>query len=275
MKQRDFSRFAVNSLTLLDDGATATGRRRGMHVAAGGGARMVRGTLLFALGATAIATAACSSSSGTTHDAPPADAGTTQDPTDTPDAGDADSAPPMDACGAIAKSKCKPANEGSVVRGIVKFDPAHFAGKPAPVLRVFMHHQYVLQASEGKQGGHPHAWDSFSNVDVAKGEARFKLDMCELGTAMWSEENCGFNIVVMLDENGDNDPNKGGLPALMPQKGELVAMVPLDISCHKPSPCLEIEAKCADGEACTTYTPITKCACAADKCPSQDSICKL
>ena len=220
--------------------------------------------------------AACSSSSEPASPPPPA--------TETPDAGtpteDADAAPltpPDDACGRgadIPKSKCKPANPGSVIRGIVKFDPAHFAGKKNPVLRVFLHHQYILLERESKQGGHPHAFTSV-DVDATKGEARFTLDLCLFGTAMWSEENCGFNLVAMLDEDGTNDADKLGSSAFLPQKGELVGMSPIDVSCHKPSPCVTIEAKCADGESCTTFTGLRKCACASSSCPSDDAICKL
>jgi hypothetical protein len=133
----------------------------------------------------------------------------------------------------------------------------------------------VLQTSEAKQGGHPHAWASFPDVDTVKGEARFSIDLCELGPAMWSEENCGFNLVVMIDQNGSNDPDADGITALVPDKGELVKMVPLDISCRKPSTCLQITADCTDGDTCTTYTPPKTCACAADSCKSPSAFCKL
>ena len=221
--------------------------------------------------------AACSSSAapGAASAGPPGDPGEATDAAAPPEEPTEDAAParPLDACGAIAKSKCTPANEGSVVRGIVRFDPAHFAGKPKPTLRVFLHHQMLVKDTEAKQGGHPHAWTSVTDVDLVKGEAKFTLDMCDLGTAMYSEENCGFNAVVMLDEDGSNNPDTQGAIALVPQKGELVAMLPLEISCHAPSPCLELDAKCAAGEACTTYTPPTSCACKPAKCPSDDKIC--
>lgn len=275
MKPTDRRSSPVNSLTPPFVAPVEPPRQRGTQVA--GRPRMTRSVVLVAA-AVAMASAACSSSSSSpdgTGAAPASASGDTPD-----DAGadppPADAAPATDACGAVPKSQCKPANPGSVVRGVVRFDPAHYAGKNVkPVLRVFLHHQFVLQASEAKQGGHPHAFDSFTNVDMEKGEARFTIDLCELGTAMWSEENCGFNLVAMLDEDGSNDPYKIGQTAFLPQKGELVGMTPLEISCHKPSSCLEIKADCDGGDTCTTYTPITKCACAADSCPSDDAICKL
>ncbi|HEY8073652.1 MAG TPA: hypothetical protein VIF62_06075 [Labilithrix sp.] len=217
---------------------------------------------------------ACSSNGSTGSSADPvvpAGDDQTAPPAAPPPAPPAAAAP--DACGTVPKSQCTPANPGSIVRGIVKFDPAHYQGKAPPVLRVFMMHQWTLIAGENKQGGHPHAFGSYTDVDMGKGQVSFALDLCELGTAMWSEENCGFNIVVMLDENGSNDPYAKGQIAFVPDKGELVKMVSVDVSCHAASPCLQITADCVDGDACTTYTPITSCACAANSCPSDDKYC--
>ena len=109
---------------------------------------------------------------------------------------------------------------------------------PKPKLRVFLHHQVISRADENKTGGHPHAWKSF-DLDMEKGEARFTLDLCEFGVAMYSEENCGFNLVVMIDDAGLNDPDKKGATALVPRAGKLVKMTPLEVSCHASSPCFE------------------------------------
>ena len=222
---------------------------------------------------------ACSSASSPGADATPTpqpSASSTDDagapPGDEQDAG-APPAQPADACGSVPKSLCTPANPGSVVRGIVKFDPAHFAGKPAPKLVVFMHHQFTVTDKESTLGGHPHAYKTFDVKDVTKGEATFALDMCELGTAMYSEENCGFNLVVMLDEDGKNDPDTQGSTAMIARKGQLVKMTPIDVSCHNPSPCMTIQADCLDGDTCTTYTALKECKCAAQKCTSDDTIC--
>jgi hypothetical protein len=157
----------------------------------------------------------------------------------------------------------------------VKFDASTLpAGTKTANLVVFLHHQFVLQPEEAAQGGHPHAWKVFKNVDVTKGQTTFALDMCQMGTAMWSEENCGFNIVAMLDTTGSHNPDTMGIDALAPEKGVLTKMIPIEISCHTQSKCIKFDLDCADGTACTSYTPPTTCACAADKCPSQDKICK-
>jgi hypothetical protein len=223
---------------------------------------------------------ACSSSSTPGTAAAPAPEPTSSLPDDAGDPPateekDASSEPsqPADACGTVPKSLCTPANAGSVIRGIVKFDPAHYAAKKAPSLVVFLHHQITVSAKESSQGGHPHAYKTVPVKDVAKGEASFAIDMCELGTAMYSEENCGFNLVVMLDEDGSNDPDANGATAMIAQKGELVKMTPIDISCHKPSPCMTIAADCADGDTCTTFTALKACKCAAQTCTSDDTIC--
>jgi len=225
----------------------------------------------------ALLAAACSSTSPTGSSADPvAPAGDDEStpPAPPPATPAPPAAQPPDACGTVPKSQCMPANQGSIVRGIVKFDPMYYAGKSKPVLRVFLFHQWTLIQGEEKTGGHPHAFASFPDVDMGKGEVSFDIDLCELGTAMWSEENCGFNIVVLLDENGSNDPYTKGQTAFIPEKGELVKMVPVDISCHAPSQCLQVTADCADGDTCTTYTPITSCKCAANACPSDDKYCK-
>lgn len=189
--------------------------------------------------------------------------------------GSEDPSPTPDACGAVkVKSKCKPANEGSIVRGVVKFDASKLktVSSTDVKLRIFLHHQMTTRDGEDRLGGHPHAFKSYP-VDLSKGEARFSLDLCEFGVAMWSEENCGFHVVAMIDGDGGNDPNNGPT-ALVPRKGTFVKMVPIDISCHAPSPCLEITADCVDGEACTTYSPPAACSCAPNSCPSDDSLCK-
>ena len=233
------------------------------------------GSLVSALAMVGIV--ACSSASTAATDvtpaAPPTDSKTDDAGTAPVDEQDAGAPAPADACGAVPKSLCTPANPGSVIRGIVKFDPAHYAGKPAPKLVVFLHHQFTVTAKEATLGGHPHAYRTFDVKDVSKGEAAFALDMCELGTAMYSEENCGFNLVAILDEDGKNDPDTYGQTAMIARKGQLVKMTPVDVSCHKPSPCLTIQADCLDGDTCTTYTALKECKCAAQNCTSDDTIC--
>jgi hypothetical protein len=219
---------------------------------------------------------ACSSSTPASPAPSPAGEPDASTLTEETDAG-ADAPAPEDACGPVPKSKCKSknaGNTGSVVRGIARFDASRFAGSSKkPKLQIWMHHTFILYDDEAKLGGHPHAYKTV-DVDLAKGEARFAIDMCELGRAMWSEENCGpFNLVLMLDEDGDNDPDNGQT-AVIPTKGELVKMTQVEISCHKPSPCIEVTLDCTNGEACTTFEPVKSCACAKDACTSESKFCK-
>lgn len=204
------------------------------------------------------------------------------DPNGPPDAG-ADDAQTVDVaieaaqteCAPAPASKCSPQEAGSVVRGVVTFDTSRYHAGQKVNLAVFLYHQWTFDSSEATIGGHPHAYEYIKNIDVTAGKVAFSIDDCELGVAMYSEENGPFNLVVMLDENGDNDPSVGE-SALTPTKGELVKMTPLSISCHGDSQCLSITADCVDGTACTTYTPIamSSVVCAADSCPSQSSVCQ-
>jgi len=178
-------------------------------------------------------------------------------------------------CADPPASKCSPKNAGSVVRGVVSFDPSHFSPGQKVNLAIWLYHQIVMSPDEAANGGHPHAFKYVKDVDVTAGQLQFDIDLCELGTAMYSEEDCGFNLVVMLDENGNNDPDANGAAAMKATVGELVKMTPLNISCHTDSQCLSIVADCTEGSVCTTETPleISQCKCAADSCPSDSIIC--
>jgi hypothetical protein len=164
------------------------------------------------------------------------------------------------------------------VRGIVKFDPSHFKAGSAPVMRVSLRHGFALVKGEETIGGRLHAYDSFPVTDIAKGELSFALDMCQLGTAMWSEENGSFNLVVIFDENGNNNldnatSNQDAITIGTPDKGELVKLATVDVSCHAASACLAVTADCSDGATCTTIKPITTCTKKSPACKSDDAFC--
>lgn len=174
----------------------------------------------------------------------------------------------------VPTSKCTTPTDSSVIRGVVTFDPTHFSDGENVNLALYLYHQWTMDPSEATIGGHPHAYKYIKGVDVTTGQLAFDIDLCELGVAMYSEENGGFNLVVMLDENKDNDPTRGE-SALTPTKGELVKLTPLDVSCHGDSQCLQITADCTGGTQCTTYAPISmnSVVCASDKCPSESVVC--
>jgi hypothetical protein len=133
-----------------------------------------------------------------------------------------------DTCGAGAPSKCRPANAASVIRGVAHFDPAKFAGGPdggdaVPRLAIFLAHRQYALIPEHALGGHPHADEIMENIDVTKGEIRFAIDLCEHGVAMWTEDNCDFNLILILDKNGNKGPDLTSIN-MVPDKGELSKM---------------------------------------------------
>jgi hypothetical protein len=185
--------------------------------------------------------------------------------------------PPADKCGAAPKkSACK--NGGSWVRGVAHFDPSHFKAGSKPVLRVVLRHSFALYKGEENIGGRLHAWASFPVADPTKGEVGFALDMCSTGTAMWSEENGAFHLVLILDEDGNNDlddatSNEKAVIVATPGVKELVKMVDVDLSCNAPSPCLDVNIDCTGGASCTTIEPMKSCKRKATGCKSDSAFC--
>lgn len=182
-----------------------------------------------------------------------------------------------DACGpAPSKSACK--NEASWVRGIAHFDPSKIKAGAKPVLRVVLRHGFTLVKGEEAIGGRLHAWASFPVDDPSKGELPFSIDMCGLGTAMWSEENGTFHLVLILDEDGNNDldeatSNENAITIGTPGANEQAKMVDVDVSCHAASACLDVTLDCT-GPSCTTITPMTSCKKKTPGCESDSVFCK-
>lgn len=234
------------------------------------------------MGAAALAGAlvlgGCSSSSSSVADPgakPAPDAGD-------PGQGDAgataeEDAAPADKCGAAPKkSYCD--SESSWVRGIAHFDPSHFKPGSKPVLRVILRHGFVLVKGEETIGGRLHSYTSVPVTDPSKGEIPFAVDMCGLGTAMWSEENGTFHLVLIMDEDGNNDlddatSNENAVVVGTPGATELAKMVDVDVSCHAPSPCLDVNIDCK-GVACTTITPLESCKKKTPRCESDSVFCR-
>jgi hypothetical protein len=219
-----------------------------------------------------LAITACSSSTGAAPSAS-ADAGA-------PEAGEPDAASSgaaADKCAAVPKaSKC--ATDGAWIRGVVHFDAKHVTAAK-PVLRIALRHSFALVAGEEAIGGRLHTFLSVPVTDPSTGEIPFALDMCRFGTGMFSEENGPFHLVLMLDENDNNDldaasTNEDAVTIATPDKGELVKMTTLDVSCHAASACLDVTLDCVDGAPCTTFEPIASCAKKTPGCKSADAFCK-
>jgi hypothetical protein len=184
-----------------------------------------------------------------------------------------------DKCGTVPPSKCMPANGASIIRGIAHFDPAKLAsggpdaGGVSPQLSIFLAHREYAQKPEWAQGGHPHAYKIMQNLDLTKGEIPFAIDMCELGTAMWSEDNCDFNLILVLDKNGNNVADAFSINQV-PDQGELSKMTVVQLSCRGTSACMDINLDCVDGQPCVNYDSPGTCACAAETCNSDSVTCK-
>lgn len=184
--------------------------------------------------------------------------------------------PAPDACGpAPSKSACK--NEASWVRGIAHFDPSRLTPGKKPVLRVVLRHSFALLKGEEAIGGRLHGWASFPVDDPSTGELPFAIDMCGLGTAMWSEENGAFHLVLILDEDGDNDlddatSNESAIAIGTPGANEQAKVVDVDVSCHAGSACLDVTLDCT-GPSCTTITPIESCKKTTPGCKSDSVFC--
>lgn len=194
------------------------------------------------------------------------------------DAGADAAASPADvapACVAPKKSGC--GIDGSWITGVAHFDPAKVKNTTSSKLRVALRHGFSLISGEEKIGGRLHAYSSFK-VDVSKGEIAFSVDMCDLGTAMWSEENGPFHLVLFIDENGNNDldtasSNEDAIVIATPDPTELQSLTDVTISCHTGPQCLDVKLDCT-GSSCLTITPITDCKKKTPGCKSADAFCK-
>lgn len=198
----------------------------------------------------------------------PAPPDATEPPASEPPAGPSSCAAPP------SKSTC---GESAWVRGVAHFDPAKLKAGSKPVLRVALRHGFVMVHGEETIGGRLHGYVSVPVKDPSKGEQAFAIDMCDFGTSMWSEENGAFNLVVIIDENGDNDldeatSNMEAITMGTPSKGELVKMASLDVSCTGKSACLDMKIDCT-GASCLTIKPVESCAKKLPGCNSDSAFC--
>ena len=234
----------------------------------------------FAFAVASLAAVGCSSASqpsgagdapaAATPDASPAAPATSSEPdAAAPDAtASACAAPP-------SKSSC---GDAAWVRGVAHFDPSKLTAGSKPILRVALRHGFVLVKGEETIGGRLHAYVSVPIKDPSKGEQAFAVDMCDFGTSMWSEENGAFNVVVIIDENGDNDldkatSNEEAVVIGTPTKGELSKMASVDISCKGTSACLDLKVDCT-GTSCLTITPMKSCTKKLPGCMSDSAYCQ-
>jgi hypothetical protein len=169
-------------------------------------------------------------------------------------------------CSAPPASSCN--KTGSIVRGQVSLAPGLQPTSTAGSLSISLSH---YRLGNGSSGGVPHAGIQMPNVDLAQGPVEFALDMCT-GGEMWSEDNCEFNVIAILDTNGNNAVN-GFDTNFLPDPGEAAGRSLVGVSCAGESPCIEVELGCKDGAACTAFADPGACKCTQPSCASPITTC--
>ncbi len=121
----------------------------------------------------------------------------------------------------------------------------------------------------GDTGGAYHTHAVVSGVDLAAGATReFSLDMCG-GGGMWSEDNCEYQLIAILDQNGNNESGFN----MIPDPGEPSGVIPIELSCNGSSPCVDLVLDCM-GSSCTAFTDPGACSCAPQSCGSDFVTCQ-
>ena len=171
------------------------------------------------------------------------------------------------ACQPVSVSVC--GNTSSLIRGVVRLDPevTPTAGTSGDLLIVLTH----KALGEADTGGVYHTLLPIPSVNLASANVPFTLDMCN-GGEMWSEENGAFNLIVILDTNGNNDPTNPNF-TWIPDLGEASIRAELPISCHTPSPCLDVKLSCVAGQSCIAFNQPPGCGCTQPACNSPINAC--
>jgi hypothetical protein len=181
-----------------------------------------------------------------------------------------DAAPAPDAltC-APAERPSSCGSPASIVRGVVTVADGVPGARTGTLHLVMMHRRY----GNASAGGHPHWGWVYPGVDLSEPFA-FEIDMCDGNEEMWSEENCEYNLIAILDQNGNNGHN--GSAFVTPDVGEAAALAVFNLSCHAAAgPCLQVELGCTSGASCISYEAPPACECAQPACDSNAAICLL
>ncbi|MCO4772990.1 MAG: hypothetical protein KDA24_23355 [Deltaproteobacteria bacterium] len=167
-------------------------------------------------------------------------------------------------CGPPMQGACD--NEASIVRGTVRLGESLIGEDPEGDLIISLTH---LRLGGGAGGGFFHAQTVIEDVDLSAGPVPFQLDMCS-GGAMYSEENCEYNLIAVLDRNGN------GSGAITPDDGEPTGRIgDLSVSCGGDAPCVDLVLDCTDGLDCVAFEdPSETCSCASDACESIYAACE-
>ena len=116
---------------------------------------------------------------------------------------------------------------------------------------------YHMNLGGGASGGFRHTGGSRAGVTISDTTAaEVHFDMCAEGE-MWSEENCGYNLWVYLDRNGNS-----ALDA-----GEPAGRTEVDVNCHDSAAgCHTVVLGCTAGMSCAAFTDPGSCSCRSPNC---------
>jgi hypothetical protein len=180
--------------------------------------------------------------------------------------GDADADADGDAdpvCGEPAiESIC--GNDASIVMGMARAGDG--IEETQGQLVVVLNH---YRLGDGIAGGVAHSGAVVPDSDIAGAGAAFEFDMCD-ASAMWTEDNCEYNLIAFLDLDGDVPPGVQALPEVGEPAGRLV----ISLSCTHDGPmCIDIVLDCLDGPSCGAFTDPPGCQCSPQTCNSDAIIC--
>lgn len=119
-----------------------------------------------------------------------------------------------------------------------------------------LHHLYL---GGGVTGGFFHTNGTRTGATISESTAaEVHFDLCA-GGEMWSEENCGYNLWVYLDRNGNS--------AL--DSGEPAGRIEMEVNCHDSAAgCHNVVLDCTSGMSCAAFADPGTCFCSSPNCDS-------
>ncbi len=179
---------------------------------------------------------------------------TTGDETSEPPAG-----PPEPECDLEVESACN--NDASIVQGHVRLAEGLTTETEGNLYLALNHEAYA-----GAIGGGYHIFDVIRDVDLSE-PVPFAIDMCA-GGQMWSDTNCTYTLIAILDLNEDQSAENA-----LPDEGEPTGRaVDITLTCDGEAPCVDIVLDCTDGADCAKFDDAA-CSCDPAGCSSIASIC--
>jgi hypothetical protein len=131
-----------------------------------------------------------------------------------------------------------------MIRGVVTLPEG--AEVTAGNLTVYLTHGCLGQEAFG---GYPHVGTVVEDVDFADGPVTFELDMCP-GGEMWTDEWGPYNLIAILDTNGNNTAST----VKAPDQGEpSTRYFPVELLAGAESQCFTLTLDCTSGKDCISF----------------------